>query len=232
MKKIALSFCLVMLAMSITAQSLNVQSFRLGLKASPSLAWFRPDTEDYNSEGVRFGFSYGLLAEFALAEHYGFATGVHISYLGGKLSFPIEEEVVDGQIYRQKERIYRLQNVEIPFTLKMKTREIGYNTYFVKFGFGGSVNLRARGDDIFYSTTTDSSTARNDLDFSGDIPLMRVSMILGAGTEYSLGGNTSLVGGLTFNNGFTNILKGRNTANDKRQVARSNYLELSLGILF
>ncbi len=231
MKKIALSFSLILIVSSLLAQSLDVQSFRLGLKASPSLAWMKPDTEDYEREGIRLGFSYGLLAEFLLAEHYSFATGVHVSYFGGKLSFPIED-VVDGQLYREKERIYRLQNLEIPVTLKMKTREIGYNTYFAKFGFGGSVNLKATADDKF-SAADGSSISRNDINIKKEeVPLMRVSMILGAGTEYSLGGNTSLVGGITFNNGFTSILKGNDSLSDRKKAARSNYLEVTLGILF
>ena len=231
MKKIALSFLLILTVSALSAQSMDVQSFRLGLKASPSLAWMKPDTEDYEREGIRLGFSYGLLAEFLLAEHYSFATGVHVSYFGGKLKFPHYKEI-DEQPYIEKERIYRLQNLEIPVTLKMKTREIGYNTYFAKFGFGGSVNLKATADDRF-TNPDGSSITLNDLNIKNEIPLMRVSMILGAGTEYSLGGNTSLVGGITFNNGFTNILKGNNNLPpNRKKVARSNYLEVTLGILF
>lgn len=230
MKKIALSFVLILTVSALSAQSMDIQTFRLGLKASPSLAWMRPDTEDYTREGIRLGFSYGLLAEFLLAEQYGFATGIHVSYFGGKLSFPIEE-VVDNQLYREKERIYRLQNLEIPFTLKMKTREVGYNTYYAKFGFGGSINLKSTADDMFYAPDG-SSISRNDINIYDEVPMLRVSMILGAGTEYSLGGNTSLVGGITFNNGFTNILKGEDDLSDRKKYARANYLEVTLGILF
>lgn len=231
MKKIALSFSLLLIVTALWAQPAGGPGFRLGLKASPTMAWLKPETEDYNREGIRLGFSYGLLAEFMLAEQYGFATGIQISYMGGKLVFPIEE-VVDAELFREKERVYRLQNLEIPLTLKMKTREIGYNTYFAQFGFGGSINLKSTADDIFYTADGSSSISRNDIDIGGDIPLLRVSMILGAGTEYSLGGNTSLVAGITFNNGFTNILKGENQVSGRKQVARSNFLELTLGILF
>jgi hypothetical protein len=230
MKKIALSFVLILTVTALSAQSMDIQTFRLGLKASPSLAWLKPNTEDYEREGLRLGFSYGLLAEFLMAEQYGFATGVHISYMGGKLSFPIEE-VVDNQIFREKERLYKLQHLEIPFTLKMKTREIGYNTYYAKFGFGGAINIKSTADDRFYAQDG-SSFSRNDIDIKNEIPLMRVSMILGAGTEYSLGGNTSLVGGITFNNGFTNILKGEDSLSQRKKNARANYLEITLGILF
>ncbi|TVQ17874.1 MAG: hypothetical protein EA361_01940, partial [Bacteroidetes bacterium] len=104
-------------------------------------------------------------------------------------------------------------------------------TYYAKFGFGGSVNLKATADDMFYAADG-SSISRNDININDEVPLMRVSMILGAGTEYSMGGNTSLVGGITFNNGFTNILKGNDSLSNRKKNARANYLEVTLGILF
>ena len=39
-----------------------------------------------------------------------------------------------GQIYQLKERKYKINYVNIPLILKMKTKEIGYFTYFGEFG--------------------------------------------------------------------------------------------------
>ncbi len=230
MKKIALIVGLCIVASWYT--SVSAQGFRLGLTGSPSVAWFKSETEGYNSEGVRFGISYGLLAEFIMAEQYTFATGINVTYFGGKLAFPIADAVSSANPFTQQERIYKLQNVEIPLTLKMKTREIGYNTYFAKFGFGGSVNMSAKANDTFYNNSDSSTLNQNDVDIKGDTPLFRASMIVGLGLEHSLGGSTSLVTGLTFNNGFTNILKGKDYTDLRKQQARANYLEFSIGILF
>ncbi len=231
MKKIAFAFVIIFLALTASHPS-KAQSFRLGLTASPSLAWFKPEHDEYTSEGLRLGFSYGLLSEFILAEQYSFATGINITYFGGKLSYPVSDTTFQGTTYQSKERTYRLQNMEIPLTLKMKTREIGYNTYFAVFGFGGSVNLRSKGDDRYQPAAEGSRHTIEDIDIAGDIPLFRISMILGLGLEHSLGGTTALVGGITFNNGFTNILTGKDYQGNKDQQARANYLELSIGILF
>ncbi len=230
MKKIALIVGLCIVASCYT--SVSAQGFRLGLTGSPSVAWFKSETEGYRSEGVRFGISYGLLAEFIMAEQYTFATGINVTYFGGKLNFPIADAVSAENSFSQQERIYKLQNIEIPLTLKMKTREIGYNTYFAKFGFGGSVNMSAKADDTFFNHSDSSTLHQNDVDIKGDTPLFRASMIVGIGLEHSLGGSTSLVTGLTFNNGFTNILKGKDYTDLRKQQARANYLELSIGILF
>jgi hypothetical protein len=225
MKKIA--FILTVCVVTITT-SVSAQGFRLGLTGSPSLSWFKSETEDYKSEGVRMGISYGLLAEFLMADQYSFATGINIVYFGGKLSYP----QTNMDMFTHIERTYKLQNIEVPLTLKMKTREIGYNVYFARFGFGGSVNLRAKANDEYFNKGNTSSLNQNDVDIKSDIPLFRASMIVGIGLEHSLGGSTSLVGGLTFNNGFTNILKGKDYANIRNQQARANYFEVSLGILF
>ncbi len=230
MKKIALILTLCVLGLA--SEQLVAQNFRLGLKAAPSLAWIKSETDQYNSEGVRFGFSYGLLSEFILAEQYSFDTGIHITYFGGKLSYPIDD-VDDPAVTRPYlERTYKLQNIEIPLTLKMKTREIGYNTYFARFGFAGSANLTARADDLYYNPTTNDTSSETDVDIKSEIPLFRVSMILGLGFEHSLGGTTSLVVGMNFNNGFTSILKGKDWQNLRNQQARANYIELSVGVLF
>ncbi|MFP4288004.1 MAG: porin family protein [Bacteroidales bacterium] len=226
---ISLAGSLLFLMMSLSAFS---QGLRLGLHASPSLSWFKPDTEEYTSEGIRVGVSYGLLSEFLLAEQYSFATGISVRYQGGILQYPTAETIND-QEYLEKERTYRLQNLEVPLTLKMKTREIGYNTYFAVFGFGGSVNLRSKADDQFIHPDPDmTGISRTDLDIKSEIPLFRISMIMGIGFEHSLGGNTSIVTSVNFNNGFTNNLKGVNRQLDKKQNAISNFVELNVGILF
>lgn len=220
------------LLLVMMSQSTFSQGFKLGLHASPSISWLKPDTEEYTSEGIRAGFSYGLLSEFLLAEQYSFATGINIRYQGGILNYPTAD-TINNQQYLSKERTYRLQNLEIPLTLKMKTREIGYNTYFAVFGFGGSVNLRSKADDHFIDPDPDESgLSRTDLDIKSEIPLFRISMILGLGFEHSLGGNTAIVTGVYFNNGFTNNLKGVNPELDKKQNAILNFVELSVGILF
>ena len=62
--------------------------------------------------------------------------------------------------------------------------------------------------------------------------MLRGSLIVGVGVEYSVGGRTALVGGLTFNNGFTNVLKGTNDAVGRKPSAINNFLELTLGVMF
>jgi hypothetical protein len=201
-----------------TAPPSSKQQFHLGLKAAPSLAWLTSNTKDLNSDGLKFGFSYGLITEFNFADHYAFATGLDITYRGGKFKQDRDTSVVSNTL--------NLEYVEIPLTLKFKTNEIGYFTYFLQFGVAPGFNIRARGDStISFKNSAYSGTSASGSDIKDSINLFNLSMIISGGLEYSLSGSTVLLAAITFNNGFVDVLAG-----DKK--ANSDYLALTIGVLF
>jgi hypothetical protein len=222
MKKILLSVLLVAL-LAPMAFSVDSGGFRFGLKASPVVAWMRPETSGYANDGVRLGLSYGFIGDVRLGEFYAFSTGLNINMIGGKLKYPEQITPIEQA---ELSRNYSLQYLEIPLTIKMQTQEIGYLTYYGRFGFGAGVNIRSKAKDSYNNVTIEQE------DIKGDTRLLRGSLIVGLGVEYSLGGRTALVGGLTFNNGFTNVLKGTNTVLDRKPSAINNYLELTFGVMF
>jgi hypothetical protein len=65
-----------------------------------------------------------------------------------------------------------------------------------------------------------------DIDISDNINTFNMGMVIGGGLEYNLSGNTSLLAGVTFSNGLLDVL------DDSALKARSNFLGLTLGILF
>lgn len=209
----------------------NAQGFRLGLTASPSIAWMNPKTDGITSEGNRTGFSYGLITEYFFTEQYGFSSGLHISYLGGKLKYAVNKNIEDAS-FNSLERIYRLQIIELPLALKMKSREILGINYFGKFGMGMGIILKSEGDDYYSNAQDNSQLVQTDKKINGDIAFGRLSLILGGGIEYEIGGGVTLLGGINFNNGFTNILLNNNDVTGQKNNARSNILELSLGVIF
>lgn len=235
MKKIVLFilFALVLIPMGFSQDGL----FRFGLKASPSLAWMRPETRGYESDGTRLGFSYGVIADYSLGEYYALSTGLQISSLGGSLSYPHTVVVITNEGPEERtgilRRDYRLRYLEIPLTLKMHTDEIGYITYYGRFGFSPGINLRARGDDNFrFADANLDPLTEEDLDIKSQTSFFRLALVVGLGMEYSMGGRTALVGGITFNNGFTNVLSGRNVNTDAAHSSVSNFLELTIGVMF
>jgi hypothetical protein len=216
----------ILLCVSVSAlYAQNERPFRFGLIASPSLSWFKPETRDYISEGNTIGFSYGLVGDFYLGDYYAVSTGINISHFGGKLSFR-DNHPDHGPL--DYERKYIHQYLELPVTLKMQTPEFGYMSYFGKFGFAPGFNLKAKGEDQYVA----GNRFTEEVDLKSRTPLLRTALIIGIGLEYSLGGRTTLLGGVTYNNGFTNNLKGRNTYMNVNPSASASYLQLNMGVMF
>src|SRR5438270_604786 len=125
MKKIFVLMTVLFFTAS-TLQAQENQKLHFGLKASPTLAWLTSDTKGFESSGTKLGFSYGLITEFNFSTHYAFATGIDVTYRGGNSSLQSNDST-------KVETKYNLEYIELPITLKLKTNEIGYLTYFLQF---------------------------------------------------------------------------------------------------
>ena len=114
---------------------------------------------------------YGMIGEFTLADNYSLSTGISIAYDGGKLQYgdmyflasTANDPTPDSTIYTIT-RSYKLQYFEIPLCLKMETNEIGYITYWAKFGPGIGFNLKALGDDNVKNTAGVEQPSEDDID--------------------------------------------------------------------
>ena len=155
---------------------------------------------------------------------------------GGGLEYP-DSISIDDTTMRSVTTIrkHNLQYVEIPLTIKLKTNEIGYITYYGKFGVGTAFLVKARANDV--SEDPNITLVVEDRDIRDKINFFRASLIIGAGMEYSLGGNTSFVASIIYNNGFTNVfqknLKSITIEGETHKVqAKSAYLALNVGVLF
>ncbi len=216
MKKALLVLTLATFTAAVFAQSTG-SKFHFGVKATPSLAWIKTDPSGLN-DGTPFGFGYGLITDFGFADRYAFSTGIEVAYRGGKTKEAIDTFIVS--------KSYSLQFIEVPLTLKLKTNEIGYLTYFFQVGIAPGYAIRTRADvKTEYTNKSTPTKSESNVDVNDDINNFNLSLIIAAGAEYNLSGNTSLLLGITFDNGFLDILAGPNTG-------RSNYLGLTVGILF
>lgn len=223
MKKTLLFFTLAFIGTTAWSQSSDA-NFRFGVKVQPALAWFRVDAPDevhLESDGLPFGFGYGLITDFKFTDRYSFSTGLEIAYRGGKLKYSYDEAGIN---YIEKDKL-SLQFIEIPLSLKLHTNEIGYITYFFQAGVAPGYAIRTRADIEVNDKVIDENR-----DISDQINELNLSMILGVGAEYSLGGSTDLLLGITFNNGFLDLLDDKNY--DGKVKGNSNYLALVVGVMF
>ena len=254
MKKITLFTLLTLSAIIINAQ--DFQKFKIAARFSPGIAWMKPDSKYITNEGNVARFGFGISMDIHFTENYAFGTGLEVTRMGGSLSY-LNSGRYDGVDYvMSRTRDYRLQYVEVPLTLKLRTNEIGYITYWGQFGITPGLNINAKGDDEIdflksvetglWEETDRKSISSEDEDIKNDINIFRVGLLIGAGIEYSLSGNTAVHVGVTYNNGFTDILDGDLVVTDdssqpvfeggkpvkNEMKAMSNIVQLNIGIKF
>jgi opacity protein-like surface antigen len=228
MKKLTI-LLLFITTVAVAQESEN--QFHFGLKASPSLAWLSTDSKNVKNDGTKFGFTYGLITEFNFASRYAFATGIDVAYRGGKLKSTETTVSGDTTFTTTTSSNYTIQYIEVPITLKLKTNEIGQFTYFLQAGIAPGLNIRARANldsniqTSYPGTVTNVSGSLENEDVKDQINSLNVSMVIGAGLEYTLSGSTVFVTGIQFNNGFLDVF-------DTDEKINSNYLALTLAVLF
>lgn len=230
MKRISSLLVLLMTVSPLLAEDFG---FRFGLKVSPNISFFRAETRSYDNRGVGLGYSYGLIMDYDFAENYAISTGLNILQTGGKMQYDwIHNHGGNGDEFRtKKQRTFRYRHLEVPLALKLRTTEIGYITYYGMFGVGLGFRTNATADDRI-TLPNDQYLHEDNIDIADETSFLRAGLILGGGLEYGFGGRTALLAGLTFHNGFSNILEGRNPAVPYAPSAQNLYIELTLGVMF
>jgi hypothetical protein len=240
MKKMLVPFVIGMLMLSSLSQA-QVKPFRFGLKVAPNMGWISPDSDGYEKNGSELGFSWGFISDFAITENYYVGTGFNINYLNGKYSYPHQISTPDpandtlfidytGTMMSKT----KLQYIVLPLTLKMKTNKFDKLQAYGQIGFSLGFNIKAKAEESFSYKVNDKYMGNDDeRDISDDVTLLKGALQLGGGIEYYIDNSTSLLVGITYSNGISNILKGYNTAEpDIKQKATANYIELNVGVIF
>jgi len=129
---------------------------------------------------------------------------------------------------------HNLQYLEVPLSLKMKTNVFTKRwSIWGKFGASAAVHLTSQTE----LTRLENDMITENVHFNSDqgFSLFRGSVLVGAGFECNLIGNTRMVGGIQFNNGFTNFLKddlNRAAPTPGKEVGRLKYMELVIAVMF
>ena len=204
--------------------SLNAQTTRVkfNVEVDPQFAWFSSDDETAEPDGSIFHVHAGLNMDFYFAENYAFVLGVGINNLGGNLLYADSTEFSskgETLLVEPNQSVkLNLQYIDIPIGLKLKTEELGYATYFLQLGFNPMINLNAK------ASSEEASLEKEDIKES--INTFYLGYHVGIGFEYNLGGSTSLIGGIRWSSGFTDV-----TNNDRANITL-NSISLHLGVLF
>lgn len=225
MKTASLIFAL-MFSMPVIASDYG---FRFGLKVSPNISWFRTETSGFENQGVGLGYTYGLIFDYYFTENYALTSGLNLVRTAAGLKYP---DLYDNAEVTMR-RDYRYRFIEVPVALKLSTAEIGYFTYYGKFGLGLGFRTSALADERIYYQHGGVFDPNERIDVASESKFFRAGLLLGAGTEYRFGGRTALLAGLTLHNGFSNVLDiERKPIWRSTPSAHNLYLELTLGVMF
>jgi hypothetical protein len=198
----------LLLSVLSTAQE-NDKALQLGFTLAPTVSWLTDDGSQLVSDGAKVGYSYGVLADFGFAKNYFFSTAFTLTSLNSKAkraSTDLEE--------------YKLQYIEVPVTLKLKSNPTATGRFYGQFGLSTGVNVSAKMDTENVAT----KAREEDVTISSRTNLFRLGLIAGAGAEWSIGRNLSALTGVSFNNGFTKTFENAD--------AKNPFVTLHLGVFF
>ena len=198
-------------------QAAPYYGFRLGLTAHPTVGFLK--VENGKSNGISLGFSYGLIGDFNFAENYSFSTGLTVTTINGKSTELFS--AISGSNQVEWNYKYKMQYIEIPLTIKLKTGHIAGIRWFGQFGLSNDFRIASHRD---IESKQEGLSAEN-VDAKDATRFYRAGMIIGGGGEFDISGNTSLMLGLTLNNGFTTISKGESSI-------RNHYVGINVGVFF
>lgn len=188
-----LMICLITLGSDLFAQDRKVV---FGLTASPLISWMKADNAAISKGKVRAGLEYGLLMDINFTQNYAIGTGTTIIMEGGNLGFGGATTT------------FKLQYFQLPVVMKLRTNQIGYITYFGQFGILPAFRIRARVDvDLPGSADIENENIIKDNNaINATSNFFNLSLQVGGGIEWNFAGNTALVLGIIYNNGFVNQL--------------------------
>ena len=265
----------ILLGLALFTQfGMSQSKFRFGLKVAPSVNWLKPtNTKIFESDGVSLGFGGGLVMEYMIGDNFSFYSGLELQTEKGKINFAPNDnsddvfyymsgnytfnettdvngdyQAEDTSAYRiqLKNRVYKYSYVTIPVGIKMKTKEIGYMTYFGEFGLNLAFRTGTKvTDEVDYLGDNDAKAELSDISevpMDKDLQPIRVQLKFGLGAEYKVSEGTSLFGGLHYNLGFTNVVKGDSkylVSADSQglfkplsQNFKAHAVQLTIGVLF
>lgn len=190
----------------------NAQQFRYGFYVSPVKNTWVLNAEDYEAFGPTSGFQYGILLDQTIGNKQRFAitTGITLDYTQGGM-----QTINVSQGASEKNWMVRAQYLELPLALKVRTNQLGSFTFYLQGGGTIAKCLRARGDYTENGLTLDSDInyLENELTTNMYLPI-NMSVDIGIGTEFAINETASILLGLYFKNGLTDIYEDNNTKSD------------------
>ncbi|MDC1430633.1 PorT family protein [Bacteroidia bacterium] len=234
---------ILVFGMLITQLSFAQGEFRFGLKGSSNFGWVGGTSKNIVNDGTTVAFGYGIMGDYYFKSNYGISAEIMLSNIKSKFKVtePLAFNSAMSDTVNDLRYEYNIQYLDIPLTMKIRTKEIGDMTYFGQFGVSMGFALNAKTSIVStglpksisdqepteYRVNGAEGDAFTVNNFDDKVFLFRLPLIIGGGVEYKMAGSTSLQIGVRIANAFTDMF-----VKDKTAIAKNNYVALSVGVLF
>ena len=243
------SLCLTSQLLVGQAQ-IDPESLRFGFQLSPTFSWMSTSTSRINSTGTNLGIKLGMIAEYYFTgdQRYAFTTGLGFAFNSGGTLLQEDPGVywtrsdldpsLPDTLPGQSRLKYGIQYLEIPAGLKMRfqpasSRDIAY---FLEPGLTIGIKTQARGE------ISGPGLGEQDekINIRQEVNALNLSLGITAGIEYQLSETTSLIGGIGYQSGFTDVTDDNGTTfrsgdpDGRREDSKgtNNGIIIKIGILF
>jgi hypothetical protein len=217
MKKLFL-FSLLLSAYSVTMAQ---KVFSLTFVTSPQITWMNSGSKDVSSGTSHVGFDYGIEGDIFLnSERYAINTGLTVSTIGGSLKYKIPVSFSGKSLPAGTTADYYLRYLEIPFTLKLRSKDFNRTRFYAQFGLNNWLNIKAKG------STSDGSFNRETI--NDEVRFYNIGLNVGGGVEYDLGNRNYLSAGIIYTGSFFDSTTNATIADN----TTLNSLRIRLGFVF
>lgn len=249
MKKIALALGFLFV---LKGFGLAQGEFRFGVQASPTWSWLRTNDKLLEGAGTNWGLKFGVLGEYYFAQNYAFTAGLGFGFNhGGTLLFAngapqdmialwpnsdLSNKALFDTLGLGARFHYRLTYVEIPFGLRFRggSNEDSRMKFYAEAPiFTLGFLSKALGD--IRGTAADQTEDEN---IKKDVNGLSLSWGVGAGIEYEVASNATIIAGLFFQQQFSDMTDDggaifHNNAWDRENSKGAfNAISLKLGFFF
>ncbi|KAA5533680.1 PorT family protein [Taibaiella lutea] len=195
------------------SSDIDSKQIRFGVYVAPTMSWMKPTTAKTGdgsyapkSNGSKIGFTYGVMAEYRFADNYAIVTGLQVNMTGGKIISDYQGTATT-KVVTHSDFNYRLNYLEVPAALKLRTDIIAGFRFFGQLGITTGFNIAKKGTytvDYTDDMGNKKTATGNNEKIKGTLAIAPVmfSMNIGAGLEYPLNQKLAAYGGIFFNNGF------------------------------
>lgn len=253
-KHLTLCLCLLLTMAGYAQNDSEDKKFHLGLIGAGGIGWLSPESKNLQGGGVKAGIAFGIYGDFYFAKNYALTIEINHTTQGYKtIADSISHTNLltsETRKFANVEIDYRIRAFQVPISLKLRTNEIGYMRYFGQLGIAPTFAYKtifADFDPAVFPKADDNidrqvNDTKDDFDYSDpdkvsndnkgsfleedNISGFRLPLIIGAGAEWSISGNTAVTFGIRYEYGLVNVMKAEET------IARPNGFNLVVGVRF